>query len=92
VNREEEHLLTIAAEEAVEVAQRLSKALRAGGGSAGQPLTNRERIRQEYSELAAVLEMVGIGAPLGTAMDAKRIKVEQFLRYSAECGTLTEER
>lgn len=96
----DEHLMTIAMEECAEVAQRLSKALRfgmeqtqvaAGHAVTGDPdesLTNSERIRKEYSDLAAVLEMVGIGAPLGRWMDEKRAKVEHFLEYSATCGTL----
>lgn len=95
-----EHLMTIAMEECAEVAQRLSKALRFGmdesqasaghgiSGSEEEALTNAERIRKEYSQLAAVLEMIGIGAPLGKWMDEKREKVEYFLRYSAEVGTL----
>ena len=97
-----EHLLVIAIEECHEVAQRLSKALRFGMMEIqpGQPLTNRERIRYEYSDLAAVLEMIdpatdGAGGrihpPSGSAMDAKREKVEHFLKYSAECGTLSDD-
>jgi hypothetical protein len=96
-----EHLLTIAAEECAEVAQRISKALQFGLDEIqpGQPLTNRERIRYEYSDLAAVLEMVDpattasggtIHPPSGKAMDEKRVKVEQFLAYSNQCGTLSE--
>lgn len=94
--------MTIGMEECAEIAQRISKAARFGmeeiqasashGVTAGDPdemLTNRERIRKEYSDLAAVLEMLGIGAPLGRWMDEKRAKVERFLEYSAECGTLT---
>lgn len=94
-----EHLLVIAIEECNEVAQRLSKALRFGLEEIqpGQSLTNTERIRYEYSDLAAVLEMIApptaaggvIHPPNGKAMDAKREKVEHFLRYSAEIGTLT---
>jgi len=88
----DEHLMTIAMEECAEVAQRVSKALRFGMEEIqpGQPLTNAERIRQEYSDLAATLEMLGIGAPLGRWMDEKRAKVTQFLEYSAQCGTLTD--
>ncbi len=33
--------------------------------------------------------MLGIGAPLGKWMDEKRAKVETFLAYSAEIGTLS---
>jgi len=95
----QEHLLTIAIEECNELAQRLSKILRFGMDEIqpGQSLTNVERARYEYSDLAAVLEMIApptpsggqIHPPLGSAMDAKRAKVEQFLQYSAECGTLS---
>lgn len=95
----QEHLLTIAIEECNEVAQRLSKALRFGLEEIqpGQQLTNRERIRYEYSDLAAVLEMLdpatnGAGGkihpPNGMFMDRKREKVETFLTYSEQCGTL----
>jgi hypothetical protein len=89
MNRQE-HLMTIAMEECAEVAQRISKALRFGMEEVqpGQGLTNRDRIRQEYSDLASALEMLGIGAPLGKWMDEKRAKVETFLRYSEQCGTL----
>lgn len=98
----DEHLMVIGMEECAEIAQRLSKALRfgmeqiqaeAGHAVTGDPdesLTNRDRIRKEYSDLAAVLEMLGIGAPLGSWMDAKRAKVETFLEYSKIVGTLTE--
>lgn len=89
-----EHLLIIAMEECNEVAQRCSKALRFGLEEVqpGQDLTNIQRIRQEYSDLAAVLEMLGVGAPLGRDMDGKRAKVEKFLAYSADLGTLQESR
>jgi hypothetical protein len=101
----DEHLQLIAMEEAVEVAlalaQRIAKSLRFGmdqvqkdPGDAPEQnpdgLTNRERIRKEYSDLAAMLEMIGIGAPLGREMDAKREKVERYLLRSASCGTLKE--
>lgn len=81
--------MVIAAEECNEVAQRLTKALRFGLEEVqlGQSLTNRERIRQEYSDLAAVLEMIGIGVPLGRDMDAKQQKVKTYLAYSALQGT-----
>lgn len=95
----EEHLQVIGMEECDEISQRLSKALRFGlmEVQPGQSLTNLERIRYEYSHLAAVLEMIappspsggGIHPPNGRWMDEKRAKVEQFLAYSAECGTLT---
>ena len=97
----DEHLMTIGMEECAEIAQRISKALRFGmeqvqaeaghavTGGEEESLTNRERIRREYSDLAAVLEMLGIGAPLGKWMDQKKLKVERFLAFSEQQGTLT---
>lgn len=92
----DEHLYTIAAEEAVEVAQRCTKALRFGGDEVqpGQPLDNRVRILQEFSHLLAALEMLGFSVgpspldPLRQWVDAKKEQVERFIRYSEECGTL----
>lgn len=91
----EEHLLTIAAEECVEVAQRLTKALRFGLEEVqpGQTQTNRERIYHEYWQLRASLGMAGIDAwhngDDSKAVEREKVeKVEHFLNYSAECGTL----
>lgn len=93
----DEHLYTIAAEEAVEVAQRCSKAIRFGPGEVqpGQDLDNRARILEEYAQLVGVLEMLGfdvgrIPVNLRVLADAKKTKVEKFLEYSRECGTLEE--
>lgn len=92
-----EHLMTIAAEEAAEVAQRLSKSLRFGVDEVqpGQGLTNGQRVSQEFAELMGVMEMLGheglIAWPISSAaMAHKQEKVEQFLQYSALCGTLRE--
>ncbi|MBY3231932.1 hypothetical protein [Rhizobium laguerreae] len=93
-----EHLLTILGEEGVEVAQRCSKALRFGLDEVqpGQELTNAQRIRGEYIDLVAVYRMLvedGAIEPLSDAdlpdMEMKRQKVEKFLAYSRDCGTLT---
>lgn len=91
----DEHLYTIGAEECAEIAQRLSKANRFGGDEVqpGQELTNRQRILQETADLLGVLEMLGFSIvpqhhPLRPWMEAKKMKVEQYMRYSAECGTL----
>lgn len=94
-----EHLLTIASEECVEIAlamaQRLSKALRFSlvEVQPAQPFTNAERIMQEFDDLVAVVEMCqheGI-LPAGSneRVAAKKRKVEEFLAYSEEVGTLT---
>jgi NTP pyrophosphatase (non-canonical NTP hydrolase) len=66
-----EHLLTIAAEECAEVAQRVAKAQRFGLQQVQQDaddkpeenperLTNRERIEREFTDLVTVLHMAGI--------------------------------
>ena len=91
MNRQE-HLLSILAEECNEVAQRATKALRFGLDEIQpeQPYENSERIRKEFADLWAVYEMIGLDLPSRFEVDAKKIKVEKFLKYSEECGTLTE--
>lgn len=96
----DEHLYTIAAEEAVEVAQRCSKANRFGPDEVqpGQAMTNRMRILYEFADLVAVLEMLGfcVGPspldPMRPWVDAKKDKVERFLEYSRDQGTLIDGR
>ena len=90
-----EYLLTCLAEEAVEVAQRATKAMRFGCAEVqpGQPLSNVQRISQELSEvfaLAELLEEEGVKIlPLSSdAIERKREKVAAFMKYSRECGTL----
>lgn len=89
-----EHLLTILSEECAETAQRASKAIRFGLDEIqpGQDRTNAERLMEEYADLVAVVLMVNRMAKLPAITDeqleAKRMKVEQFLTYSEACGTL----
>jgi NTP pyrophosphatase (non-canonical NTP hydrolase) len=89
-----EHLLTILAEECNEVAQRASKALRFGLDEVqpGQALDNYTRIWKEMADLAAVgamlVDEVGRGGVELEDLVAKRAKVERFLDYSHQCGTL----
>jgi NTP pyrophosphatase (non-canonical NTP hydrolase) len=94
-----EHLLFMLAEECAEVAQRASKAARFGIDEIqpGQPFTNAERIEQEWNDLLAVLEMLRAEGAIKWNVDsamirAKKAKIEKFLRYSVECGTLTDQR
>lgn len=88
-----EHLLWCLAEECAEVAQRASKAARFGLDEIqpGQSLTNEERLWQEMNDLAGVGEMIislrKAGGLSRTQVDKKKVKVEKFLTYSAECGT-----
>lgn len=88
-----EHLLFIVAEECAEVTQCASKCARFGvdGWELGQP-TNQQRLWKELNDLFAVVDMLGTECGVGgfdvAAMQAKKEKVEKFLLYSAEIGTL----
>lgn len=90
----QEHLRLHAMEEAIELAHRLSKALRFGMGQTqpGQPFTNEARVLHEFTDLIAVMELVGV--PLSMVADeeikAKHAKVEKYLQLAHEQGTLTE--
>jgi hypothetical protein len=89
-----EHLLLILAEECSEVAHRVSKALRFGVSEIepGQELTNGCRIAMECDDLIGVLEMLHSEHVVPGVSNArqleKRAKVEKYLAYSDECGTL----
>jgi hypothetical protein len=81
-----------AMEECDETSQRISKALVFGMDETqpGATLTNRERIMAEFTDLVAVMEMIGLH-PRSLdegAIHAKKEKVEKYLAYSAECGTV----
>ena len=94
-----EHLLTCLAEECAEVGQRVAKALRFGLAEvqAGQTLTNRQRIAEEYRDLVAVANILveeGIlavqeMAVLQKDVDAKRAKIERFMEISRREGVLS---
>ncbi len=90
-----DHLLWILAEECNEVAQRVSKAARFGLQEIqpGQPFDNASRILIELWDLHAAVEMLISDGSLGDAIDRnavneKKRKIEKFLKYSKECGTL----
>lgn len=86
-----EHLLAILAEESAEIAQRATKALRFGLEEVqpGHVLNNRDRILKELHDLWAVVEMLDLCVVSRDAIERKKAKVEYFLKYSQECGTLT---
>lgn len=93
-----EHLLTILAEECAEVAQEVAKALRFGPTEImpGQPLNNAQRIKREFVDLLAVYGMLcreGVleaAAPMDEpAIAGKQERVESYLEFSRECGTLS---
>ena len=83
----ERELLIILMEEAAEVIQRASKALRFGVNEIqeGQPLTNAERVVYEMADLDAVLSMLvdrGTLDPRGwiNMKMAKQKKVQKYLQ------------
>ena len=98
-------MLTILAEECAEVAQRVSKGLRFGLAEIqpGQELTNAQRIMEEMNDLVATYQMLAgpVVSPTNPlfrgsvhewmqGMALKQEKIEKFLAYSKERGTLTE--
>ena len=95
-----EYLLTQAASECNEVAHRITKALHFGldEKQPGQALSNAERIVGEFMELAAVMQMLEdeglIDFPdcheRSALVDLKRRRVEHFMAYARDCGTVTE--
>ena len=94
----EQFLLTLAAEEAVEVAHRAHKAIRftAAEIQAGQELSNADRLVIEYFELSVIMEMLEekgiITVPTDTIvaqiMDEKRTRVEQYAKLSRMLGQI----
>lgn len=96
-----EHLLEILGEEGGEVGHRASKANRFGLAEVqpGQTLSNRERLLQEWVDMHAVMEMLQDDGHLvlptpeemRPGIEAKKAKVEKFLAYSRECGTLVDD-
>ena len=93
MNRQE-HLLVILMEECNELSQEVSKALRFGVHEQRDlPTSNIERMNMEFNDLLGVLALLKSEEILITS-DAKRIankitKIEHYLEYSKECGTLT---
>ena len=92
-----EHLLTCLAEECAEVQQAVAKAQRFGldDGYPGTDRTNKGDLENELTDLFAVLEMLeddGIltcGESRRKAIDRKKAKVCEFMRYAEQRGTLT---
>jgi hypothetical protein len=93
--KRDEHLLVILAEECSEVAKEAAKALRFGldDKEPNQDLTNRKKIATEFNDLYAVMSMcldAGIlndsDMLVATEMEAKKQKVEKYLKYSKSVG------
>lgn len=92
-------LLTSLAEESVEVAQRVTKALRFGLDDIqpGQQKTNRERIMEEVHDLRGVLRKLGEEGVLDVgcdieAEDRKGRRVEEFDGFLDRCNAIRAER
>lgn len=93
-----EHLLICMAEEAAEVQQAITKALRFGldDGYPGTNRTNKEDLIHELTDFIGVLEMLnGEGILLKEIfnreqIEAKKAKVLEFIEYAVRNGTLEE--
>ena len=92
-----EHLLTILTEECAEVQQAGTKALRFGleegrDLSAMADGNNVQRLRHEINDMLAMVEMLedeGLElSPDHSLRKQKKEKVEKYLLYSKQCGTL----
>jgi NTP pyrophosphatase (non-canonical NTP hydrolase) len=90
-----EHLLVCLAEECAEVGQAVGKALRFGltDSPPGGGLQNDKYIVRELHDVLAVLELLTECGALdrghyGEEIREKKEKVERFMRYAEERGTL----
>lgn len=91
-----EHLLACLAEECAEVQKNVMKALRFGlqGGYPGSEVTNAEAIADELRDLIAVAMILERGGwisrwnPNEADVSVKRTKIEKYMRYAAEIGSL----
>ncbi len=93
-----EHLLTILTEECAEVQQAGTKTLRFGLEEGRDPSAmaygnNVQRLRHEINDMIAMVEMLeaeGLDLSPDYMLRAnKKEKVEKYLLYSQECGTLS---
>jgi len=92
-----EHLLSTIVEECNETGQRATKAMRFGIHEIqpDQSLTNSERLVYEFNDILAVMEMLLDEGHINTiidrtAIELKKQKVEKYLKYAKECGTLND--
>lgn len=89
-----EHLMTILTEECAELQQATSKALRFGlqDGYPGTDRTNEKDMALELNQLVAVAEMLReegvVLNPDYKAVREKREKIEHYLKYAEQQGTL----
>lgn len=92
---EEQILLVMLMEECDETSQRASKAIRftLDEIQSGQPLTNAERIVYEFNDIVAIMEILHYKKLIPQMIDheaisIKKAKIEKWLKYSKEIGTV----
>ena len=94
-----DHLLTILIEECAEVQKATTKILRFGLKEGHDPAAikygnNLQKLHHEINDVFAMVEMLqaeGLDLfPDHTLRKQKKDKVEKYLLYSKECGTLNE--
>ena len=97
MNRQE-HLLAILKEECAELIQAASKTSRFSiNSNYDNGVNNAEQMQKEFNDVLAMAEMVNdsYGEILFSTdfemIKAKKQRVEKYLLYSKECGTLLEE-
>lgn len=88
-----EHLLVILMEECAEIQKEASKALRFGLDDHHPDYeSNRKRLANEMADFMGIVEMLQDENDLELIdyekVNAKKIKVEKYLEYSKNCGTL----
>lgn len=91
-----DYLLTLLAEEALEIAHRSTKALRFGLNEIQslQEYTNAHRIEREINDLRAVLELLHAEQPFfritpdRDQIEAHKKQILRFMEYSRQCKKL----
>lgn len=94
-----EYLLGLAAEEALEVAHRVHKALRFGLKEIqpGQSKNNADRVMEEYADLICVMTKLQEESILPTEevlnwfpehLEKKEAKIEKYMEYSTKQGII----
>lgn len=89
-----EYLLVCVQEECAEVSQRAAKAMRFGidNTAPGATETNEDALWRELSDLQGALEMLvdlrGKGGTSRADVDAKKLRVREFMGYSRTLGCL----
>lgn len=98
----QEHLLVILTEECAEVIKEADKALRFGlkdhDPHGDRTINNADLITAEFYDIIAIIGMLRDEGCLKrppvedvlNKIETKKMKVEKYLKYSKECGTLTD--